>query len=775
MFFLAPYMLIGTAAAGIPIALHFFFRSRYRTIPWAAMTFLLTSIEQTSRRLRFQELLLLLARVAVLLLLAFALARPLWSTAGEARTEPVDAVLLIDNSFSMGADEEALSRDEPAAKPRDRTRLESARKAALDVIDKLPPHSTVQLITCADRATLLGPAAASDLDQARELVRDVKLTHLASDVLPGVKEATAALRRGQLPNKELYIFSDMQKLGWDNQGEPLAKALRDVHEQAPVYLVRCGTKVPGNVAVVGIVPQAGVLRPGERVGFAVLVRNTGARTLRNLEVTLTVRPPETPGKDKKEKSPAAEKVAVEHINPGETRAVTLTGQMGPAGLNVVSATAGPDELDADNRLDQVLLVRDHVRVLVIDGAPHTSEPGKAASFFLMHALLPVKETDRAMYHLQPRLVTAAQATPGLLADQDLCILANVAVDPEPRAGTEVLSAEFVEQLAAFVRQGHGLLIFGGDRVQPKAYNRVLSEQHKLLPLKLKAVRETPEREPLRLDRGSAGLPAYLRFRDDSYYKGLNQVEVWKTLEFEEEPKAKQGEGATVALRYNNHQPAVVARKVEAGEVLFVATAPYPGQKENSIDPTWTDWPLQLGMYVPFIDVTVGHLLHGQTQNHNAVAGAAVLWPVAEKDAGRSFFLTPPQGEPLRLGPPERLGGRPVLTLTDLANAGVYRLSSRPASEDEATTADLTDRDKDPGVPLAVAPDLRESADLSALSDEELDTRLGFRPTHVVAGADPGSYSGVDRANEEWTPWVLIAVLAVGTGEMLLAWFCGRTW
>ena len=66
MGFLAPLMLWGAVAAGIPIALHFFFRSRYRRVPWAAMSFLLSSIEQTSRRLKFQELLLLAVRVLVL-------------------------------------------------------------------------------------------------------------------------------------------------------------------------------------------------------------------------------------------------------------------------------------------------------------------------------------------------------------------------------------------------------------------------------------------------------------------------------------------------------------------------------------------------------------------------------------------------------------------------------------------------------------------------------------------------------------------------------------
>src|SRR5260370_30249552 len=104
MGFLAPYMLWGAAAASIPIALHFFFRSRYRTVPWAAMKFLLTSIEQTSRRLKFQELLLLLLRVLVLLVMAWAIQRPSTKVVrGAGRGDAVDAVFVFDTSFSMGA------------------------------------------------------------------------------------------------------------------------------------------------------------------------------------------------------------------------------------------------------------------------------------------------------------------------------------------------------------------------------------------------------------------------------------------------------------------------------------------------------------------------------------------------------------------------------------------------------------------------------------------------------------------------------------------------
>src|SRR5271170_6524668 len=125
MSFLTPLMLIGVFAAAIPLAIHLFFRSRYRTLPWAAMKFLLTSVEQTSRRLRFQELLLLLARISLLILLAIALARPSSSAGrGSSRGDAVDAVFIMDTSYSMD------TREGPT------TRLQDAKTAAMAVIDQ---------------------------------------------------------------------------------------------------------------------------------------------------------------------------------------------------------------------------------------------------------------------------------------------------------------------------------------------------------------------------------------------------------------------------------------------------------------------------------------------------------------------------------------------------------------------------------------------------------------------------------------------------------------
>src|SRR5262249_35040878 len=139
---------------------------------------------------------------------------------------------------------------------------------------------------------------------------------------------------------------------------------------------------------------------------------------------------------------------------------------------------------------------------------------------------------------------------------------------------DVLPADFVEALAGFVKQGKGLVIYAGDNVAPDAYNRILGKKHGLLPLAIAGVAEPGVKNPLKLNPDSAGLPAYWKFRDDGYYKGFKDIEVYKALDLlepaqaarkealtNEEPKDKdkQQDPLTVVFRFNNDKPAVVSR------------------------------------------------------------------------------------------------------------------------------------------------------------------------------------------------------------------------
>jgi hypothetical protein len=749
MSFLAPYMLWGALAAGIPVALHFFYRSRYRDVPWAAMKYLLAGVEQTSRRLRFQELLLLSLRVAVLVLLALALARPSGSAAGRgAGGDAVDAVLVIDNSLSMGAragvappggegDAYLSALREQASADGSVTRLDRARAAALAVLANLPAHSTVQVIALSDRAVQLGPQVPSHLDQARRVVQQVKLTHRGTDFLPGIDAALDLLERGSSPNKELYLFSDMQRRGWEAQGPALLARLRTARGRAGVYLVHCATQSVANVAVAGITPQS-ALRSGERADFAVLVRNTGDRPVRNLTVSL-----EVDGKSaERDSRPLGE------VKPGETRAVLLSGLLDRPGPRWLRARVGPDDLAADNTFDQIVQVRDRVGVLVVDGAPDEADPRKAASFFLEHALNPGQDAD-----LPVRVVGAAEATPRLLAGQDVCVLVNTALEPDAKGGGH-LAEEFVRALAGFVQDGHGLMIFAGDRVSPATYNRVLFERHRLLPGKVLEREAAPARRPWTLDRGSAEVAPFDRFRREEGYAGINGVQVRRILHLAEKdmPVAE----ARVLLRTSDGRPCVASRRRPGqGEVMLFTT--------SANDPAWTDL-FVTPAFVPIVQVALNHLLDGRPLARNREAGETLTWSPPRADAERAFDLVRPDGSRVRLGHPRSVQGRLLLTSNDTDQAGVYRIVPAGAS-----------RAQEEGVPFAVTPDLRESAELETLTPEQIEERLGFRVVHLTAGDEGSGFGGAERLRREWTVWLLGGLLMLVLTEAVLAWFCGRAW
>ena len=148
--------------------------------------------------------------------------------------------------------------------------------------------------------------------------------------------------------------------------------------------------------------------------------------MRNLTVTLAA----NEGRDK-------ETQALAEVLPGETKLLTAMARLGRPGLQVVSASLKQDELSADNHFDRVIEVREKVRLLIVDGAPAPGQgrPEKGASFYLLHALLPVAENERYKYHVQPQLVTPRQATAQRLANTGACILVNVALEAVPTVKT----------------------------------------------------------------------------------------------------------------------------------------------------------------------------------------------------------------------------------------------------------------------------------------------------------------------------------------------------
>src|SRR6185369_2251340 len=159
-----------------------------------------------------------------------------------------------------------------------------------------------------------------------------------------------------------------------------------------------------------------------------------------------------------------------------------------------------------------------------------------------------------------------------------------ALERDPAKPGEVLSPEFADALARFVRDGKTLLILAGDRAKPADYARLFLDRLNLLPLRPTGVKELKRGNEVGFDRASATDPAFWKFRDDETYQSFAAVQTRMYLETAELPSEKDEPAARVLLRYTDGKPALAVRSVGAGSVALATT---------SADSTWTDAPLRI--------------------------------------------------------------------------------------------------------------------------------------------------------------------------------------
>ena len=153
----------GLAAAGIavPIIIHLLYRKHRRQTDWAAMEFLREAMLIRSRRIRLEDVLLMILRCLVLLLIALTFLRlTLDSSAGGERTRKKGVVIAIDGSYSMGHKVATVSR------------LDKAKKRALDILATVLPGSKVSLVLLGKRPRIIRNRTSYDVEGFEQALKE---------------------------------------------------------------------------------------------------------------------------------------------------------------------------------------------------------------------------------------------------------------------------------------------------------------------------------------------------------------------------------------------------------------------------------------------------------------------------------------------------------------------------------------------------------------------------------------------------------------------------
>lgn len=427
MQFLNPWFLFGSLAVIGPILVHLIRKDDSKKIPFSSLMFITRLPKKSLRRQSLRHLLLLALRVAALLLLALAFARPLFVSRAAVPLTSRDRsiVILLDDSFSVQSS----------------GRFGRAKEQALKLVDGLSSRDTVQVVVYSDNTRLLN-TLQTDRSSLRSLLSDVQPGYRKTNHLGALKLAAQLLSSAPNERQEIHWLSDFQQTGWTENAEDVSipeKVRIEPHQveedtgNASVNQTQLSRLTEGDTQLI-------------RVSSRVAAFGAKAPGPVRLELRLNGKPLQQ--KDLSLKMNDSQQLEFEPFNL-------------PPGLSKGEIRLEPaDPLQADNVFHFTLNNQQQLRLLLLQ------ERGTQDSFYITKALSAGKDSP-----FQIELRDAAQGDSLDLTKFSGIVLNNVST----------ISARLAGALNEFVQGGGGLLVVAGDRVRPADLNQKLD---KVLPTKL---------------------------------------------------------------------------------------------------------------------------------------------------------------------------------------------------------------------------------------------------------------------------------------------------
>ena len=322
MSFLYPAFLLGALAVAVPIVLHLLRRDIAPEVPFTAVRLLDKSPVERAERRRLRDFLLLAARVAALLLLAAAFARPYLRAAAPGPLR----LVAIDRSYSMGA---------PGV-------FAAAVQRAREAVAATPRGERVAVVAFDDRSDVLAPpGGAAD---ARAAFDGLVAGFGATRYEPVFRQAAELAGGGP---GQLVIVTDLQRAGWDGEStshlppgwtleviDVFADRRARATQNLAVTAVAVETsRVVATVRNTGSLPRSGPVRlvlDGREVAASSFTVGAGAAA----EVPIVWRAPDAGTLSAAVEDPGG-------LAADDTRFVSLAGERSPTALIVTAGGLDP--------------------------------------------------------------------------------------------------------------------------------------------------------------------------------------------------------------------------------------------------------------------------------------------------------------------------------------------------------------------------------------------------------------------------------------------------
>jgi hypothetical protein len=734
--FLNPAMLLGMAGLALPVLAHLLSKRKFDIVHWGAMRFLELG-QRTRRRIKLEELLLLLLRMGLIAIAVFAMSRP-WVksslfaglTGGPSR----DVVYIVDGSYSMGWEGRAVT---PHA---------AATQWVHKALEKLRPGDTVGLLDARDQVRPEIDPLTSDFDLARAELEKLPAPAGSSRLIGAVNRAVTMLGTGTNLRRDVVILTDGQALAWSMQDQAsrlrLDALLGEASNRPDIWIVDVGSK--GDV---------------ERVNYSVdALKLSRELTVPDFTVRVQTRVRQSGGTHTRRQvffeingQRLDDKTLSVNLPPSGDAVVQFEHRFAKTGTYVISVSLEPDHLPGDNRSEAVVVIENSLPVLLIDGDPQ-SDPVLSETFYARAALTPGNVSSP---WVKATVKNAREWTPADLEGQAAVFLCNV-----PRLTPEQWTA-----LQAYVAAGGGLVVAPGDKVDSAAWNAQVDAVPGFLPARLTAVvdEETAEKQPVTITNESLQLPWITMFRAEETEGGFDFTRVryakwWQLAPASPVEAAPAVDGETTeseTSETDNQQPAVqMAARLSTGDPGIVRLAHGRGSVvmlAGPVDDAWSTLPGSRAL-APLLH-ELAFLSAGHQRGRNVEAGAPLLMAMESGTAVEDYRFVDPAGEELAaIAAGDEF--QPEIRLNDTSLPGVYKVI-KPSNPEWPAQFFVVNFD-------------RTESDLAPLTEADFETLTAEDRMERVESLDNLlARQAEDAPRKEMWAMLLVVVLGLLTFEVFM--------
>lgn len=640
MSFVNPALLFGTLLFAVPLIIHLLNRQRYKRRDWAAMEFLLLAFKKQRRRLRTENLLLLLLRCLIPIVLALAIARPVLrqSLGAAALGTSAHHVLILDHSYSMGYQPE--SSQSP---------YQQMRELAGQLLESLESRGDNK-VTVVEAGIRTSMPIVEDLNLGRVKAHIASLTQpedSASDLIEALGQVADLIDDAAEQEVIVYLFTDLQVRAFGDEQEPTDKSappgdpdelfddtahdlIERIKKTSEVVVLDVGGLAndtsPGrasNVQITDLRLETMVAVVRDPVSVAVTLRNRSDATTTS-QVTLEVDGGQ----------PTRQSVQVE---AGAEAQAEFLVNFNEEGLRTLRASIDGDGLAADNLRFLVVPVRSRIKVLLVEGTPE-SDPGLMESEHIRMLLDPTHgngSTDLTVF--EPKVIDTIAFLSGRedLRDYDLVVLANV----------ERLNESAASAIKQAMLGGTGLWVLFGDNTDTASFNLHLGGADGPMPLELASAEGYQPGGDLYFESKLLvpDHPIFSGYVEEVYKEAFQLTPIYRYIDTTRVDE-KRGQ-VLAAVRDDDLSPLIVISTGGTGKALFMTSGITLRPKQwNRLD--------ELMLSLPLVHETARWLTLPPTDPYNVTTGSELTTTLRERPVDVAVLM------------PERAGGAKVLVAED---------------------------------------------------------------------------------------------------------------